>query len=194
MRLLIFIFLISAIWSCGPGYHLRRSKHHQAKAIEKGANVDSLKTIKHDTIYIQVVTDKKDIPNPEPNQEDIDTVCYELKRVRDSTSLEVSKKDKIIKSLNNKLRKQLCPNLNVDSTYHIPFVVQGKEYNIPVVVKIWTDNNGAHYTIKSNEVKAPFVKEETSVSISAPNKFNWKCILIVIIALLAGYFLSFFKR
>lgn len=194
MRLLIFIFLISAIWSCGPSYHLRKAKYHIAKAIEKGAKVDSLTKVIHDTVYVKALSDAKDIPNPEHKQEDIDTICDELKRVRDSASLEISKKEKIIKSLNNKLRKQLCPNLNVDSTYHIPSVVQGKEYNIPVTVKIWTDNNGSHYAIQSKKVNAPFVKEETSVSISAPDKFNWKWVLIVVIALLAGYFLSFFKR
>jgi hypothetical protein len=56
LSLSLTIFLASAIWSCGPNYHLRRAEHHLKKAELKGAVIDSDTVWRSVDIYVPEVS------------------------------------------------------------------------------------------------------------------------------------------
>lgn len=167
----ITIFLVLLLSGCGPAYHLHKMKKHLNKAIEKGANLDTIKQIKHDTVYFELIRDQVK-QDKEIDTVFVDTLCAKLKT-----------KPKERKQTRTQLQNILCPSVFIDTVYTINLKAQGKEYQLPIRVFILSNGGNFDYKIESGNLKVPFVKEETNINISPKKRPTyWDLIIAVLIS------------
>lgn len=143
------------------------------KAIAKGAKIDSLKTIVHDTITVQGVSDVK------PKQEvRIDTV--RLKELCPEVKTPQQKKN---------LQKLVCPDVGIDTTYRVNVVVDGLKHPVLIHVKAYSRAGEYSYSLSVNPVKMGYKKAIISTNLSPSNggiKW-WHLILVGLACLIVGF-------
>jgi hypothetical protein len=147
--------------SCSAGWHARQAVKHLNKAIEKGADVDSIRQIKRDTVRSVEIRDSIRYVSV------VDTaalaqLCGELLRV-DTVKVPTPSKRLIVQ----RIQKKVCPQIAFDSTYSIPFVWMGKDYHLPVRVRIRGDGAGVDYNFDAGKVDIPIVTSETTLQVKA---------------------------
>lgn len=154
-------FLILLVFSsCSAGWHARQAVKHLNKAIEKGADVDSIRQIKRDTVRSVEVRDSIQYVAV------VDTsalakLCAEL--IQHDTVIVHKDRPRIVRQIQEKV----CPQIALDSTYSIPFQWMGKEYNLPVRVRIRGEGGEVSYNFESGDVDIPIVTSETTLQVKA---------------------------
>lgn len=176
MRNVTIVWLL-ILTSCGPAYHLRKMKKHMEKAIEKGANLDTIKQIKHDTVYFELLKDEVK-QEKEIDTVYVDSLCDKLLKEKPVKKVQTRKK----------LQEIICPSVFIDTTYNIIIKAQGKEYSLPIRVFIMSNGGNFAHKIESGNLKVPFVKEETTINISPKKRPTyWDLLIAVLVAGLIGW-------
>jgi len=141
---------------------LRLANKHLNRAIELGAEVDSLKKVVHDTITVTSIRDSIQTVAK------IDTVT--LKELCPEVTTVVKKKA---------IQKAVCPNDSIDKVINIPFTMGVHKYQIPVHLKAWSISGKAGYDFKVLKDKFEYTKTEIKTEIKpAERKSNWYWFLI----------------
>lgn len=169
-RITFFIFIIILILlmsGCGVNYHLKKADKHLKLAIQKGASIDTIKKVKYDTIKLESIRDSIIVDTK------VDTVelvkeCEEL--IKSPTPRTVTKIQDIV-----------CPKLVVDTTYNAKIRTAEGDYTVPIRIKINSING--YYAITTSEIKIPYRKEETNLTIK-PKTNTWRTISIILALLL----------
>jgi hypothetical protein len=155
-------FLILLVFcSCSGKWHANKALYHLNKAIEKGADVDTIRQIKRDTVRSVEVRDRIQYV-PVVDTAALADLCADLVRV-DTVKVQAPAKRLIVQSI----QKKVCPKIDLDSTYSIPFVWMGKEYQLPVRVRIQGDGAGIDYNFDAGNVDIPIVTSQTNLSVKA---------------------------
>lgn len=172
----VILALLILLTSCGSNYYLKRAKMNTMKAIARGAKIDSLKTIVHDTITVQGISDIK------PKQEvRIDTVrlkelCPEVKTPQQQ----------------KKLQKAVCPDVGIDTTYRINVIVDGLKHPVLIHVIASSRAGETNYSLTIKPVKMGYKKSVISTTLNPSNGgIKWYHLLIVgICCLLVGFIIG----
>lgn len=152
--------------------HLRKMERQMQKAIAAGANLDTLKTVIHDTVYFEHIRDEVK-QDKEIDTVYVDTLCAELKS-----------KPKERRQTRKKIQEIICPAIFIDSTYELHMKAQGLVYTLPI--RVFIISNGGHfdYKIESGNLKVPIVKEENTITISSKRRPTYYD--LIILALVTG--------
>jgi hypothetical protein len=162
-------FLILLVFSsCSAGWHARQAVKHLNKAIEKGADVDTIRQVKRDTVRSVEVRDSiRYVPVVDTSA--LAKLCGELLRV-DTVKVKVPDKSESMPAkrlIVQRIQKKVCPQIDLDSTYSIPFQWMGKDYHLPVRVRIHGDGSGVDYNFDAGNVDIPIVTSETNLQVKA---------------------------
>lgn len=186
-KICIYALFFVVLTACGPARDLKKAQKLLARAVEKGATVDTVTLLKHDTLRFSAFRDLISttlIVNPTF----VTKACQEIQKARTQ-----GQKDKAVENL----QRELCPPVSLDTTYQMKLQAQGKDYSLPIHVVINT-KGGFHYLIESGVLEVPIVREENKIAISAGRtEFQyWKGVIsglllgLVIGAILAKMFLK----
>lgn len=170
------ILLLSALLltSCGSNYYLKRAKLNTLKAIAHGAKVDSLKTIKHDTLYVDKIHDKI-----------VSVTKYDTLRLQ---ALCPEAKTPVQKKA---IQKLVCPDVTKDTVYHERIIIQGKTYDNPIHIIASSVGGVASLQIDAKELNIPFIKQVNSVNLQPGNVIKWwQVALIGLGCLIVGFVLG----
>ncbi len=162
MRYLILILLLA---SCGPGYHARQFKKHLDKAIEKGARLDTILQVKHDTVFFELVKDSIVIQHS-VDVSKLDSLCKEL--LKETDTVKNSEKKKIVVK---KIWKSVCPPIEIDTTYILSLTANNLKYELPLHVKFSNQFEKLTYSINSGDLKVPFVTETHAINVHTGKTF-----------------------
>lgn len=176
MKLRLTLLILSALLftSCGSNFYLKRAKLNTLKAIAHGAKIDSLKTIKHDTLYLDKIHDRI------VNVTRIDTL--KLKELCPEVKTSIQKKA---------LQKAVCPEVSKDTTYTLYAKIQGKKYPIGIHIKASSIDGTASLQVDSKDLEIPFIKEVNSVNLQPGNIIKWwQVALIGLGCLIVGFILG----
>lgn len=130
-----------------------------------GANVDTIRQIKRDTVRSVEVRDHIQYV-PVVDTSALAQLCAELVKndtVHQGGSRVVPSRPLIVR----RIQEKVCPKIDLDSTYSIPFVWMGKEYHLPVRVRIQGDGAGIDYNFYAGNVDIPIVTSQTDLSVKA---------------------------
>lgn len=168
--------------SCGPVSKLRRAEQLIAKAIKSGAEVDSAKYVKYDSLKIRSFHDGF-TTKLEVNPTFVLNKCQELVRATPKKQKEIAKE----------IQKEVCPPVRIDTTYQMSIHSKEGVYKLPISVLI--DNNAGkfNYSIVGGQLVIPIKTAETQVKISA-GATTWDIIIIAIIAFIVGYVVRTFRK
>lgn len=172
MRALIILLLCAG---CGSNYYLKRAKINTYKAIARGAKIDSVKEIVHDTIH---TTSISDIQTKEAR---IDTIV--LKELCPEVKTPIKKKI---------LQKAICPDVFKDTVYTFYASVNKKKFPIQIHFIGSSIAGKAGYKIDVKGTEIPYVKEETKVNVN-PGKDGIKwyhLILVGLVCLIIGFIIG----
>lgn len=155
-------FLILLVFSsCSAGWHARQAVKHLNKAVAMGANVDTIRQVKRDTVRSVEVRDSiRYVAVVDTSA--LAQLCGELLRV-DTVKVPTTSKRLIVQ----RIQEKVCPQIDLDSTYSIPFQWMGKDYHLPVRVRIRGDGAGVDYNFDAGKVDIPIVTSETNLSVKA---------------------------
>lgn len=169
-RITFFIFIIILILlmsGCGVNRHLRLADMHLKKAIQKGASIDTIKKVKYDTIKLESIRDSIIV----------DTKVDTVELVKECEELVKSPQPRTVA----KIQEIVCPKLVVDTTYNAKIRTPEGDYIVPIRIKINSING--YYAITTSEIKIPYKKEETNLTIK-PKTNTWRTISIILALLL----------
>lgn len=169
-RITFFIFIIILILlmsGCGVNYHLKKADKHLKLAIQKGASIDTIKKVKYDTIKLESIRDSIIV----------DTKVDTVQLVKECEELVKSHKPRTVA----KIQEIVCPKLVVDTTYNAKIRTAEGDYIVPIRIKINSING--YYAITTSEIKIPYKKEETNLTIK-PKTNTWRTISIILALLL----------
>ena len=194
------ILLGLATMSCGPAYHLRRADHHLTKAKELGALVDTITHIRHDTITVTRIKDSL-VFEKVVDYKIIDSLCgmwlediklnsESVYKPKASTKVQKKKTPEKIDLL-KEFQSNLCPDIDIDSTYHMYIKYQGKEIDIPIRIIIAGQPGKLSFKVRSTFKEDRInVKENQTIKIKAGIS-TMNIIGLLIIAAIVGFALSF---
>ena len=185
IKILIAIILTGLLLtatSCGPVSKLRRAEQLIAKAIARGAQVDSSKYVKYDSLKIRSFHDGF-TTKLEVNPTFVLNKCQELIKA-------VPKKQP---SIAKQIQKEVCPPVHIDTTYEVSIYTREGMYKLPINVLIDNDGGKFNYSIVGGQLVIPVKTSETKVKISAGASL-WDLIIIGIICLVVGYIIRSFRR
>jgi hypothetical protein len=156
-------FLILLVFcSCSGKWHANKALYHLNKAIEKGADVDTIRQIKYDTVRSVEVRDViKYVPVVDTSE--LAKLCADLIKIDSVHPKGEPQKPQIIR----RIQKTVCPQIDLDSTYSIPFQWMGIDYHLPVRVRIRGDGGGVEYNFDAGKVDIPIVTSETTLQVKA---------------------------
>jgi len=159
----ISILLLFVLSGCGSNYYLKRAKINTYKAIARGAKIDSVKEIVHDTIHTTSFNDSK------AKEVKVDTVI--LKEI----CPEVKTKKQVAQ-----LQKTICPDVTKDTVYTFYATVDGKKFPIQVHFTGGSSLGKVYYRIEAKGTDIPYIKEETKVGVN-PGKdgIKWYHLLFI---------------
>ncbi len=166
------VLLLIMCSGCGSNYYLKRAKINTYKAIARGAKIDSIKELVHDTIH---TTSINDIHTKETK---IDTLV--LKELCPEVTNKVQER---------KLQKALCPDVTKDTLYTFYAKVDGKSYPIQIHFRGGSTLDKAYYNIEVKGADIPYVKEDIETMVN-PGKdgIKWYHLIIVgVCCLLVGF-------
>ncbi len=170
ITILILLFLLT---SCGSNYYLKRAKMNTMMAIAKGAKIDSLKTIVHDTITIQGISDIRTIKEVHIDTVRLKELCSEVKT----------------KQQQKKLQKLVCPDVGIDTTYKINVIVDGLKHPVLVHVIAYSRSGETNYSLTVRPVKMGYKKAIISTTLNPSNggiKW-WHLIIVGLVCLTIGF-------
>lgn len=173
MKYFIIFLLLIITSGCGSNYYLKRAKINTYKALARGAKIDSVKTVIHDTITLKGISDIRTIKEVKIDTVKLKELCPEV----------------VTKEQKTKLQKIVCPDVGIDSTYKSNILVNGKSYPIFVHVKAFSKAGKYDYELTVNPVKVSYNKVEYSNSINPSNGgIKWYHLVIVgIVCLIIGF-------
>lgn len=209
MKNLLFITFI-LFTSCQTeriNRQLRLSKRHLNRAIELGANIDSVKVQKTSTGNVTGITDK-DSTSANVNTDKVTSLCDSLieasKKPKDVTlhefdeSFDLQNDNKstitgslIITAAKKKaikdLQKHLCPNDSVNNVVNFQITVGKNKYTIPVYIMAYSKAGKAGYDVSIKNTKFEYVTEEVTANIQPGNCTEWwKIALYMLACLIVG--------
>lgn len=170
-KITFFIFiliLLLMMMSCGVNYHLKKADKHLKIAIQKGASMDTIKKVKYDTIRLESIKDSIVVDHRTDTVKLVEE-CEELvKSPRNPRTIE-------------NIKEIVCPKLLVDTTYVASIRTAEGVYKVPIRIKINSMNG--YYAITTSEIKIPYKKEETNLTIK-PKTNTWRTVSIILALLL----------
>jgi len=190
---------------------------HRMKAIALGEKLDSVETDIGDTARVKP-TELKGGAKSNPNLDSLRDACKEL--LKDSAFIVIGGEGQILpvdllalpdvktpyqKMVSHntrrsveKMQKQLAPQIDVDSLYAIPFLIDGKTYKIPLRVTIKAKGGDLDWSVTSGEIVAPFVKEVVKTGSVDVGYSKWDLItvglLLFVIGVFAGLLITLLRR
>lgn len=204
LYLIIAALLTFMFYGCGSVYYLHRAQANLDHAKRLGVNIDSFKTVIHDTIKI------KEFTQSEQASAKIDTAalykwCRELvainpgslANVKIGNTVIVRGQEGVIKSglipIGPYIRgaqKAICPNDSVSKDFDIDITVGEHKYKIPIHLEAWSSGGKAGYYFETPASKFEYEKEEIKTGIS-PGKeqpaFKWFHGAIGVFLLVIGF-------
>lgn len=174
MKFKILIALISLLFlSCNNRYYLQRAKINTYKALARGAKIDSLKTVTHDTITVQGIGDVRTIKEVTIDTVLLEKLCPEIKTHQQQITLQ----------------RLVCPDVGIDTTYRINVTVDGLKH--PILVRVVASSRGGEvkYRLVVQPVKMGYKKAVYSENVS-PGEVGikwWQVIIIAIVCVLVGF-------
>lgn len=153
-----FILLLLLLSSCGSAYHVRKFKKHLSLAVEKGASIDSIYQVKHDTVKLETIRDSLVM------KLEVDTI-----RVRELCDSIRESPTRAITRL-----KQIFSNpVAIDTTYTVNIVTEDTVYKLPITVHILNTPDQFEYWIHSDSLKIPVKKEEIGITVKPQTRIPW---------------------
>ena len=160
------LLLLLIFSGCGSNYYLKRAKINTYKALARGAKIDSIKEIVHDTIRTSSITSGQ-----------------ESKEVRiDTVRLQELCPEVTTKPQRNKLQKLVCPDVFKDTLYTFYATVDGKKYPISIHFVGSSSMGKAAYKIDVRGTNIPYVKTEVKTNVN-PGKDGIKWYHLVLVGL-----------
>lgn len=150
---LLWLAAVILLTSCGSAWKLKRAQRLINSAIENGAQVDSLKTVKYDTIRIKELETKLEYIRT------VDTVkliekCKELIR-------------KPVKAGVRAIQKEICPEIAIDSAFLTTLSVQDKIVRVLIRVTLNAKEGHISGSLSVPPISVPFESERTTVGVSS---------------------------
>ena len=168
-----YIIGILILSGCGSNYYLKRAKMNTMKAIAKGAKIDSLKTIVHDTITLTGISDVRTVKEVHIDTVTLKELCPEVKTVIQRT----------------KLQKLICPDVGIDTTYRVNVIVDGLKHPVLIHVIASSRAGETNYSLTVKPVKMGYKKAIISTTLNPSNggvKW-WHLIIVGIVCLIIGF-------
>src|SRR5688500_13218153 len=172
MRWLAIILLLS---SCGPTAKLRKAEKLIEKAIAQGAKVDSSKYITYDTVKVRAFRDafKTSVEvNP----------TFILEKAKEL----VLAKPESVRPIIMEVQKNICPDIQIDTTYSLRVDAPEGEYKVPIHVMVSSQAGQADLSIEATGIEIPVRTETNKIKISAGYTL-WELIILALVCLLVGY-------
>lgn len=176
VKILIALTVSSLIWGCGSRYYLQRAKINTYKALARGAKIDSLKTVTHDTITVQGIGDVHTIKEVTIDTVLLEKLCPEIKTHQQQITLQ----------------RLVCPDVGIDTTYRINVIVDGLKH--PILVHVVASSRGGEvkYGLAVQPVKMGYRKAVYSENVT-PGEGGikwWHVVIVGLVCLVIGYVLG----
>lgn len=172
MRWLAIILLLS---SCGPTAKLRKAEKLIEKAIAQGAKVDSSKYITYDTVKVKAFRDAfKTTVEVNPT--------FILEKAKELAAAKPESRRPIIMEV----QKNICPDIQIDTTYNLKIDSPEGEYKVPIHVLVNSQGGQADLSIEATGIEIPVRTETNKIKISSGYTL-WELIILAIAALGVGF-------
>jgi hypothetical protein len=163
--------LVVLLTSCGANFYLKHAKKDIAKAIAKGAKVDSLTETRWDSVKVLAFHDKKTSTRL-VDELKVGKLCVEMVQ----SNLTKSVNTKIV----NDLAKTICPKVKIDSTYNIELSgPDGSKYILPITVEISSSGSDFKYSIIGGTLRVPVKVETIKVGVKTGHTFWFDMLLAI---------------
>lgn len=177
MRHISIIVGLLLLTGCGPAWKLRRAQKLINSAIENGAKVDSLKTVRYDTVYLPEFKTKLEYIRQ------VDTVklvekCKELIKSPSKTKAAA-------------IQQEICPELAIDSTFLTTLSVQGKIVRVPVRVVLKANKGRVSGSLSIPPITVPVKTETVTVGVSSGYTLWGLIWRVLVIGFIPGFVICF---